>query len=52
MNVTLDNRLLVFAAHSDVVFPDTDPLPLQVEEGRICCPGVGDDTASVFDALE
>lgn len=47
LNVTGDNRLVVFAAHSDVVFPDTDPLPLRVEEGRICCPGVGDDTASV-----
>ena len=41
------NPLLVFAAHSDVVFPDTDPLPLHMEDGKIFCPGVGDDTASV-----
>lgn len=41
------NHLVVYAAHSDVVFPDTEPLPLRVEEGRIFCPGVGDDTANV-----
>lgn len=45
--VTEDNPLAVFAAHSDVVFPDTEPLPLRVEEGKIFCPGIGDDTASV-----
>lgn len=47
LNVREDNDLLVFAAHSDVVFPDTDPLPLRTEDGKIFCPGVGDDTASV-----
>ena len=41
------NDLVVFMAHSDVVFPDTDPLPLKVEGDRIYCPGVGDDTANV-----
>ena len=45
--VTEDNPLAVFAAHSDVVFPDTEPLPLRIEEGKIFCPGIGDDTASV-----
>lgn len=48
---TVDNDLVVFAAHSDVVFPDTQPLPLRVEEGRVCCPGVGDDTANVVALL-
>ena len=43
--------LMVFMAHSDVVFPDTDPLPLSVEGGRICCPGVGDDTANAVALL-
>ena len=47
VGVTADNPLVVFAAHSDVVFPDTTPLPLRMEEGKIFCPGVGDDTASV-----
>ena len=40
------NELMVFMAHSDVVFPDTTPLPLRIENGRIYCPGVGDDTAN------
>lgn len=44
---TDDNPLMVFMAHSDVVFPDTTPLPLSVADGRIYCPGVGDDTANV-----
>lgn len=48
---TRTNELVVFMAHSDVVFPDTEPLPLKVEEGRIYCPGVGDDTANVVALL-
>lgn len=43
--------LVVFMAHSDVVFPDTQSLPLKIENGRICCPGVGDDTANVIALL-
>ena len=45
--VTEDNSLAVFAAHSDIVFPDREPLPLRIEDGKIHCPGVGDDTASM-----
>lgn len=44
---TEDNDLVVFMAHSDVVFPDTEALPLKVEGDRIYCPGIGDDTANV-----
>ncbi len=33
--VTKDNPVVVFMAHTDVVFPDTTPLPLKVEDGRI-----------------
>ena len=47
VGVTDDKPLVVFAAHSDVVFPDTDTLPLEVKDGKVFCPGVGDDTASV-----
>jgi len=42
---TDSNDLVVYMAHSDVVFPDTETLPLKVEDGRIYCPGIGDDTA-------
>jgi len=45
------NDLVVFMAHSDMVFPDTEQLPLRLEEGRIHCPGVGDDTAHVVALL-
>ena len=45
--VTKDGPVVVFMAHMDVVFPDTDPLPLKEEDGKICCPGVGDDTANL-----
>lgn len=37
----------VFMAHTDVVFPDTAPLPVREEEGRLYAPGAGDDTANV-----
>ncbi|MBE6608621.1 MAG: M20/M25/M40 family metallo-hydrolase [Ruminococcaceae bacterium] len=42
---------VVYMAHSDVVFPDTDTLPLSVSDGKIYCPGVGDDTANVVALL-
>ncbi len=45
------NELMVFMAHSDVVFPDTTPLPLKIENGRIHCPGVGDDAANAVALL-
>ena len=51
LGVTQDNHLTVYMAHSDVVFPDTEPLPLRVEDGKIFCPGVGDDTANVVALL-
>lgn len=44
---TEDNPVVVFMAHTDVVFPDTTPLPLKIEDGKILCPGIGDDTANV-----
>ena len=46
-----DKSIAVFMAHSDVVFPDTEALPLEVRDGKIFCPGIGDDTASVVSLL-
>ena len=37
----------MFCAHTDVVFPDTDPLPVREHSGRLWAPGVGDDTANL-----
>ncbi len=47
----IDGELTVYMAHSDVVFPDTEELPLKIENGRIYCPGVGDDTANAVALL-
>ena len=40
------DELTVFVAHTDTVFPDMEPMPYREENGKIYCPGVGDDTAS------
>lgn len=39
--------ITVFAAHTDTVFPDTEPMPYFDDGERIHSPGVADDTASV-----
>lgn len=39
--------MMAVMAHTDVVFPDTAPLPVREENGRLYAPGVGDDTANV-----
>ena len=41
------NDIVVFMAHTDTVFPDMEPMPMKEENGRLYCPGVGDDTANV-----
>ena len=41
------SSVTVFMAHTDVVFPDTDPLPFREDEKTFYCPGVCDDTANL-----
>lgn len=41
------NDTVIFEAHTDVVFPDTTPLPLSEDDKNIYNPGCGDDTISV-----
>jgi len=41
------SEITVFAAHTDTVFPDTEPMPYYDDGDRIHSPGVADDTASV-----
>ena len=43
--------LVVFAAHTDIVFPDTEPLPMEERDGRLYAPGIGDDTANLVNLL-
>lgn len=46
-----DGELIVFAAHTDIVFPDTDPLPMAEWDGKLFAPGIGDDTANLVNLL-
>ncbi|MBQ8814897.1 MAG: M20/M25/M40 family metallo-hydrolase [Lachnospiraceae bacterium] len=47
INCENSDKLTVFVAHTDTVFPDTEPMPYLDDGERIHCPGVGDDTASL-----
>lgn len=42
------SEIYVLSAHTDVVFPDTEALPLRREGDIIHCPGIGDDTANAM----
>lgn len=47
LNCENNNEITVFAAHTDTVFSDTEPMPYYDDGERIHSPGVADDTASV-----
>lgn len=41
------NEITVIAAHTDVVFPDTEPFTVVDDGEKLHCPGIGDDTANL-----
>ncbi len=41
------NAITVFVAHTDTVFPDTEPMPYTDDGEYVRSPGAGDDTASL-----
>ena len=47
INCEGSDKITVFVAHTDTVFPDLEPMPYTDDGTIIKCPGVGDDTASV-----
>ena len=47
LNCEGNDALTVFVAHTDTVFPDTEPMPCYDDGERVHCPGAADDTASV-----
>ena len=51
MDIDSGKPLVVFTAHSDVVFPDTSVLPLRDDGERLFCPGIGDNTANLTTLL-
>ena len=40
-------KFRVMAAHTDTVFPDTEPMSMTEKDGILRCPGVTDDTANL-----
>ncbi len=47
LNCENSSEITVFVAHTDTVFPDTEPMPYFDDGEKIHCPGVADDTTSV-----
>ncbi len=47
INCDGSDQITVFAAHTDTVFPDVEPMPYLEDAEKVYCPGCGDDTASV-----
>ena len=47
LNAEGSKQLTVLMAHTDTVFPDTAPMDVRYEDGKMLCPGVGDDTANL-----
>ena len=47
VNVTDDRPFTVMMAHTDTVFPDTEPMPTVEKDGFLFSPGVVDDTANL-----
>ena len=47
VNVAGKNGITVMMAHTDTVFPDTDPMPFTEDAEYMYSPGVGDDTANL-----
>lgn len=47
LNIENSSEITAFAAHTDTVFPDTEPMPYFDDGEKIHSPGVADDTASV-----
>ena len=39
--------MTAYLAHTDVVFPDTEPLPMREDGPILFAPGIGDDTANL-----
>jgi len=47
LNCEGSNEISVFVAHTDTVFPDTEPMPFLDEGETLHCPSICDDTASL-----
>jgi len=48
---TGSNDVVIFMAHSDTVFPDTDTIPIVEKDGLLYAPGIGDNSANLTNML-
>jgi len=51
INCENSDKITVICGHTDTVFPDFEPLPYEERDGKIFCPGIGDDTAALVAIL-
>lgn len=51
VDIDRHDEIVVVMAHMDIVFPDTQELPLYIEDEKIYAPGIGDDTANLVNLL-
>ena len=51
LGVNTSNDIVVFMAHTDIVFPDTEELPMNQEGNILYAPGIGDDTANLVNLM-
>ena len=47
VNMTADNKITIYMAHTDTVFPELTPLPFSEDDEFMYSPGVTDDTANL-----
>lgn len=46
-----NSDLIVFMAHTDIVFPDLEQLPIKEEGRRLYAPGIGDNTSNLVNLM-
>ena len=51
INCENNNDLIVFMAHTDIVFPDTEPIKVTRDDKYYYAPGIGDDTTCLVQML-
>ncbi|MDD4504290.1 MAG: M20/M25/M40 family metallo-hydrolase, partial [Clostridiaceae bacterium] len=51
INCEKAEEIVAFMAHTDIVFDDEEELPVQIKDGCVYAPGVGDDTTNLVNLL-
>lgn len=51
MNDNGTNEVVLFMAHEDTVFPDTETIPIEEKDGRLYAPGIGDNASNLTNML-